>query len=178
MKKEVQSEGQGESSLQRELERAMLENLQEQNAKLMRKLSRLEARVEAGKRENSQASKPDNSQSMAHQQPEPKTPPHTTPMMTPLSPSAAARYTPGGTRVPSGPPPEDRPQVPDWPESLKFYEVQEDEKTAFRDHRQWEPGRGSQRTVRGRWNNREIWGGSGGMGGGFQQGNHEEQPHQ
>jgi hypothetical protein len=151
--------------LQRELEKAMLENLQEQNAKLMRKLSKLEAKLDAERSENSQASKHDNTQSTANQQPEPKTPPHNTPMMTPLSPSAAIRYTPGGTRVPSGPPPEDRPQIPEWPESLKFYEVKEEERTTFRDCRQWEPGLGLQRTGRGRWGNKDMGSGSGGMGG-------------
>ena len=164
-KKEVRGEGQGESSLQRELEKAMLENLQEQNAKLMRKLSKLEAKLDAERSENSQASKHDNTQSTANQQPEPKTPPHNTPMMTPLSPSAAIRYTPGGTRVPSGPPPEDRPQIPEWPESLKFYEVKEEERTTFRDCRQWGPGLGLQRTGRGRWGNKDMGSGSGGMGG-------------
>ena len=98
--------------------------LQETNARLVQELHDL-------KREKEQQKPPVPSSWQAPPS-VPKTPPRmeatphvsTGQWMSPLS-SSDVKYTPNGTRVPSGPPPASPPPLPAWPVALEHYEVSE-----------------------------------------------------
>jgi hypothetical protein len=99
--------------LQRELEKEMVMLLRDQNAKLMAEVEELKAR-------NAQTQASDQSWSAVSpteaSQPEPPQTPRS------KAHNTGARYTPGGTKVPEGPPPKDPtpppPLLPPYPPSF------------------------------------------------------------
>ena len=135
-------EREGSLELQRELEKEMVMLLRDQNAKLMAEVEELKAR-------SAQASASDQSWSTISPtqatQPEPPQTPRPKPQHT------GAKYTPGGTRVPEGPPPKDPtpppppplPPLPPYPPSfLEGYESTHQHRRGargVRDERPWQP---------------------------------------
>ena len=132
-------EREGSLELQRELEKEMVMLLRDQNAKLMAEVEELKAR-------SAQASASDQSWSTSSPtqaaQPEPPQTPRPKPQ------HAGAKYTPGGTRVPEGPPPKDPtppppPPLPPYPPLfLEGYEPTYQHRRrarGVRDERPWQP---------------------------------------
>eukprot|EP00435_Cladocopium_sp_Y103_P069220 s75_g32.t3 len=142
------------SQLQQDIERAMFAQMRKEKEELQQQVSRLEAKLQRQQQQKPARTPRSNTPQCTQRShtpqcvqfeepvlPPPTTPPRQTPMMTPMSPSQAPRYTPGGTRVPPGPPPEELPPVPAWPASLGFYEVAHEDgrRLGCRDERGWTP---------------------------------------
>ena len=140
------------NSLDREVEKAMFKQLAEQNELLRQQVDALKSRLDEQSNQVPQSASVQATAS-ASVEPQPRpvmtTPPRETPMMTPMTPSAVARCTPGGTKVPSGPPPDDSPiqppppilppMLPPWPASLGAYEVDNRVYGALRNDVPWQP---------------------------------------
>ena len=140
------------NSLDREVEKAMFKQLAEQNELLRQQVDALKSRLDEQSNQAPQSASVQATAS-ASVEPQPRpvmtTPPRETPMMTPMTPSAVARCTPGGTKVPSGPPPDDSPiqppppilppMLPPWPASLGAYEVDNRVYGALRNDVPWQP---------------------------------------
>ena len=111
-----------QDELERDLEREVVKQLHEENVKLKKKLQELEEKERSAGSGWSEVTAGDET-------PRPPPPPNTrrtTGESLRLDEVwEVSRWTPNGTRVPPGPPPELVPQVPDWP--FDIYEKDERE---------------------------------------------------
>ena len=111
-----------QDELERDLEREVVKQLHEENVKLKKKLQELEEKERSAGSGWSEVTAGDET-------PRPPPPPNTrrtTGESLRLDEVwEVSRWTPNGTRVPPGPPPELAPQVPDWP--FDIYEKDERE---------------------------------------------------
>ena len=118
----------GRSSLERDLGRLMFEQLQEENHLLRMQLEAAKRKQESGS--CGDGSTPTSWSCVSKRDGQPRPPPPKTPRLQENDPQRGGsrhRFTPGGTRVPDGPPPRDEVKeqsevlFPEWPPCLEGY---------------------------------------------------------